>query len=56
MDRSAKGDERRKKMSDLQADVMTAEDYIEGKAEARQSPPFCCRRRLRAKWASMRTR
>ena len=34
MDRSAKGDERRKKMSDLQADVMTAEDYIEGKAEA----------------------
>lgn len=34
MDRTAAGDKRRKKLSDLQADVMTAEDYIEGKAEA----------------------
>ena len=35
MDRTAKGDARRKKLLDLQGDVMmTAEDYIEGKAEA----------------------
>lgn len=34
MDRSSKGAERRKKLGNLQADVTTAEDYIEGKAEA----------------------
>ena len=34
MDRSSKGADRRAKLTNLQADVTTAEDYIEGKAEA----------------------
>jgi hypothetical protein len=34
MDRTPAGEKRRKKLGDLQTDVTTAEDYIEGKAEA----------------------